>query len=334
MRRRIGGLIVTLALSLLAAPPAAEAQQAKKVHRIGILLIGSREAPVTRALFDAFRQGLRERGYVEGQNIVIEYRSAQGKIERFPDLVAELVRLKVDLIFTGNTPAARAAKEATNTIPIVVAAMADPVGDGLIASLARPGGNITGSTFLGPELVPKRLELLKEAVPGASRVAVLWHPGVYGERTMRDMVKETEVAAQTLGVQLQLLEARGPNDFDRAFSAMSTGRAGALIVFPSPMFYNEHRRIVDLAAKSRLPAIYAFREAVEAGGLMAYGASIPDLFRRAATFVDKILKGRKPADLPVEQPTRFELVINMKTAKALGLTFPPSILVRADQVIQ
>ena len=178
------------------------------------------------------------------------------------------------------------------------------------------------------------MELLKEAVPGASRVAVLWHPGVYGERTMRDMVKETEGAARALGVRLQLLEARGPNDFDRAFSAMSRGRADALIVFPSPMFYLEHRRIVDLVARNRLPAIYAFREAVEAGGLMAYGASITDQFRRSATYVDKILKGAKPADLPVEQPTRFELVINLKTAKALGLTFPPSILIRADQVIQ
>ncbi len=326
--------IVTLALGLLAAPLAAEAQQAKTVHRIGILLTGAPELPLTRALFDAFRQGLRELGYVEGQNILIEERSAQGRIERFPDLVAELVRLKVNLIVAPNTPAARAAKEATKTIPIVVAVMADPVADGLVASLARPGGNVTGSTFLGPELVPKRLELLKEAVPGASRVAVLWHPRVYGERTMRDMLRETEVAAQTLGVQLQLLEARGPNDFDRAFSAMSRGRADALIVFPSSMFYVEHRRIVDLVAKNRLPAIYAFREAVEAGGLMAYGASIRDLYRRAATYVDKILKGAKPADLPVEQPTRFELAINMKTAKALGLTIPQSVVVRADHLIQ
>ncbi len=323
-----------LVLSIPAAPLTAEAQQAKKVPRIGVLLTGSPEAPLTREVYGAFRQVLRELGYVEGQNIVIEGRSAQGKVGRFRDLVAELVRLKVDLIFAGNTPAARAAKEATNTIPIVVAVMADPVGDGLVASLARPGGNITGLTFLAPELVPKRLEMLKEAVPGASRMAVLWHPGVYGESTMRDMLREAEGAAKTLGVQLQLLEARGPNDFDKAFSAMGRGRADALLVFPSPMFYGEHRRIVDLAAKHQVPAIFPFREAVEAGGLMAYGASIPDLFRRAATYVDKILKGRKPADLPVEQPTRFELVINLKTAKALGLTFPQSILIRADQVIQ
>ncbi len=327
-------MLVALTCGLLAAPPAAEAQQAKKVPRIGVLLTGSPEAPLTLAVFGAFRQGLRELGYVEGQNIVIEERSAQGKVERFPDLAAELVRLKVDLIFAGNTPAARAAKQATSTIPIVVPVMADPVRDGLIASLARPGGNITGSTFLAPELVPKRLQLLKEAVPGASRVAVLWHPGVYGERTMRDMLKETEGAAKTLGVHLQLLEARGPNDFDRAFSAMSSGRADALIVFPSPMFFAEHKRIVDVAAKNRLPAIYPFREAVEAGGLMAYGASIPDLFRRSATHVDKILKGRKPADLPVEQPMRFEFVINMKTAKSLGLTFPQTILIQATELIQ
>ncbi len=326
--------IVALAVGIAAAPLAAEAQQAKKVPRIGVLLTGTPELPLTRALRDAFRQGLRELGYVEGQNILIEERWAQGKAERFPDLVAELVRLKVDLIVVGPTPAARAAKQATNTIPIVVAVMADPVADGLIATLARPGGNITGSTFLAPELVPKRLQLLKEAVPGASRVAALWHPRVFGERTMRDMLKETQVAAKTLGVQLQLLEARGPSDFDKAFSAMIRGRAEALVVFPSPMFYAEHRRIVDLVPQNRLPAIFAFREAVEAGGLMAYGASIPALYRRAAYFVGKILKGTKPADLPVEQPTRFELVINMKTAKALGLTFPQSVLIRADQVMQ
>jgi ABC-type uncharacterized transport system substrate-binding protein len=232
------------------------------------------------------------------------------------------------------TPAALAAKQATNTIPIVVAAMADPVRDGLVASLAGSGGNITGSTFLGPELVPKRLELLKEAVPRASRVAVLWHPGVYSERTMRDMLQETEVAARALGVHLQLLGAGGPNDFERAFSAMSRARVDALVVFPSPMLYLEHRRIVDLVAKHQLPAVYPWREAVDAGGLMAYGASIPDMLRHAAIYVDKILKGAKPGDLPIEQPTRFELVINLKTAKALGIKIPQSVLIRADEVIQ
>ncbi len=330
-----GMLAAIIILSILAAPLAADAEQAKKIQRIGILLIDSPELPLRRALLDAFRQGLRDLGYVENQNVAIEYRSAEGKLERLPKLAAEQVGLKVDVIVTvGGTPLALAAKQATNTIPIVVAAMADPVRDGLAASLARPGGNITGSTFLGPELVPKRLQLLKEAVPGGSRVAVLWHPGVYSERTMRDMLKETEVAARALGVQLQLVGAGSPNDFDRAFSAMTRERADALIVFPSPMFYVEHRRIVDLVARNRLPAIFAFREAVEAGGLMAYGASIPDLFRRAATYVDKILKGAKPADLPVEQPTRFELVVNLKTAKALRLTIPPSVLIRADHVIQ
>ena len=332
-RLRLGALIVALALGILAAP-LADAQQAGKVPRIGMLLITSPEFPTGRAARDAFRQGLRDLGYVEGKNIVIEYRWAQGRVERFPALAAELARLKVDVIVAGSTPAALAAKHVTTTIPIVVAVMHDPVRDGLVQSLARPGGNITGLTLLGPELVPKRLQLLKEAVPGVSRVAALWHPAAGGERTMRDMVKEMEVAARTLGVQLQVLEARSPNDFDRAFSAMTRERADALIVLPSPMFYAEHKRIVDLAANSRLPAIYGFREAVDAGGLMAYGASILDLLRRAATYVDKILKGAKPADLPVEQPTKFEFIINLKTAKTLGLTIPQSVLIRADQVIE
>jgi ABC-type uncharacterized transport system substrate-binding protein len=326
--------MVTFTLSLLVVSLAAEAQPVKKVQRLGILLFASPELPLPRALLGVFRQELRALGYIEGQHIALEYRWAEGRDERFPDLAAELVRLDPVVIVATGTPAALAAQHATTTIPIIVTAMADPVRDGLVASLARPGGNITGSTFLGPELVPKRLEFLKEAVPGASRVAVLWHPGVYGEGTMHDMVQETEVAAQRLGVQLQLLGAEGPNDFDRAFAAMSSGRADALIVFPSPMLYREHRRIVELATKNRLPTMYAFREAVEAGGLMAHGASLPDLYRRAATYVDKILKGAKPVDLPVEQPTKFELVINLKTAKALGITMPPSLLVLADEVIQ
>jgi putative ABC transport system substrate-binding protein len=330
-RREFVGI---LAGGLLAAPLAAEAQQAGKVYRIGYLSLGSLESPETRASLDAFRQGLRERGYVEGQNIVIEYRSADGKIERLPGLASELARLKVDLIVAGATPGARAARQATTTIPIIAPNMGDPVRDGLVASLARPGANLTGSTFLGPELVPKRLGLLKEALPAVSRVAVLWHPGAFGERTMKDMVKETEAAARTLGVQLQFVEARGPDEFDRAFSAMARERADAFIVFPSVMLFSERRRIVALAAQSRLPAMYQSREFVELGGLIGYGASIPDGTRRAATYVDKILKGAKPADLPVEQPTKFELVINLKTAKALGLTIPPSLLQRADEVIQ
>jgi putative tryptophan/tyrosine transport system substrate-binding protein len=319
---------------LLAAPLAVEAQPAGKVPRIGYLEAASVELPIAQAMLDAFRQGLRERGYVEGQTFVIEYRAAAGRVERFPDLAAELARLKVNVIVASSTPAALAAKQATTTIPIVSAVMADPVGDGLVASLARPGGNITGLTFLAPALVAKRLQLLKEAVPGVSHVAALSHPGVYGEHTMRDMLKEAEVAAQTLGVRLQVLEARSPNDFDTAFSAMVTNSASALIVFPSPMFYGAHRRLVDLAAKHRLPAIYAFQEAVAAGGLMSYGTSIPDLSRRAAYLVDKILRGAKPSDLPVEQATKFDLVINLKTAKTLGLTIPPSLLGRADEVIE
>ncbi len=325
---------ISVALLLLAPAFAAEAQPRTKVARIGFLATASLESPETRVTLDAFRQGLRERGYVEGQNIHIEYRAAEGKIERFPGLATELVRLKVDLIFAPGTSAARAAQQATTTIPIVSSSMADPVGDGLVASLARPGGNITGLTFLGAELVPKRLELLKQALPRISRVAVLWHPGAFGERTTSDMLKATENAARTLGVQLHFVEVRGPDELDRAFTTMTRERADALFVFPSPMLFGERRRIVDLAAKHRLPSMSNAKEFVELGGLMAYGASITDLNRRGATYVDKILKGAKPADLPVEQPTQFELLINLKTARALGLAISQSVLGRADQVIE
>jgi putative ABC transport system substrate-binding protein len=283
---------------------------------------------------DAFRLGLRERGYVEGQNIVIEYRSADGRIERFPQLANELVSLSLDLIVAPNTPAARAAQRVTTTIPIVVPVMGDPVADGLVASLARPGGNITGLTFLGPELASKRLGLLKQALPNASRVGALWHPGAYGERTTREMLQATEAAARTLAVELQLVEVRGVDEFDRAFSAMTGNHADALLVLPSPMFFSEGKQIVDLAMKHRLPSISMARELAEVGGLMAYGASLTDLQRRAATYVDKILKGAKPADLPVEQPTKFEFVINLKTAKALGLTIAESFQLLADEVIE
>jgi putative tryptophan/tyrosine transport system substrate-binding protein len=320
--------------SIFAAPFAAEPQQAGKVARIGLLTTFSSEHP-QRELSDSFRRGLRQLGYVEGQNIAIEYRSAEGRTERLLDLFAEFASLKVDLIMVlGGTPAARAAKQANVTIPVIAPAMGDPVADGVVVSLAHPGGNITGSTFLGPALVPKRIELLKEAIPGVSRVAALWHPGAYGDRTMREMLTETEAAAQKLGLHLQLLEARSAADFDRAFSAMTREQARALVVLPSPMFYGEHKRIVDLALKNRLPAIFAFREAADTGSLMSYGANLSDLFRRGATQADKILKGAKPADLPIEQPTTFELVINLKTAKALGLTIPQTLLLRADQVIE
>jgi putative ABC transport system substrate-binding protein len=229
---------------------------------------------------------------------------------------------------------ARAAKQANVKIPVIAPAMGDPVGDGVVASLAHPGGNITGSTFLGPALVPKRIELLKEAIPGVARVAALWHPGAYGNRTMTEMLKETEAAGQKLGVQLQLLEARSASDFGQAFSAMMRERARALVVLPSPMFYGEHKRIVDLALTNRLPAIFAFREAADTGALMSYGVNLSDLFRRGAIQADKILRGAKPADLPVEQPTKFEFIINLKTAKTLGLTIPKSLLLQADQVLE
>jgi putative ABC transport system substrate-binding protein len=321
----------TLAGGLLAAPLAARAQQAAKIARIGFLALNL--APSLH-LREAFRQGLRDLGYVEGRSLVIEYRDAEGKPERLPALAAELVALKVDVILASGEPHALAAKQATKTIPIVFTVAADPVASGLVTSLARPGGNVTGLSSVAPELVGKRLELLKQAVPGVSRVAVLWQPGGADERTEKDLLKEAEVVARTLGVRLQFVEARGPADFDRAFSDMTRARAGALTVLGSSMFVNERKRLVGLAAKHRLPAVYTSRESVDAGGLMAYGANFADLFRRAATYVDKILKGAEPADLPVEQPTKFELVINLKAAKALGLAIPPSLLGRADEVIQ
>jgi putative ABC transport system substrate-binding protein len=318
--------------AFLAAPLAVEAQQAAKVPRIGFLSLNAAANP---HLHVAFRQGLRDLGYVEGRNVVIEHRDAGGKYERLPALAAEVVALKVDVIVTGGgTPTALAAKQATRTLPIVFASAYDPVTDGLVTSLARPGGNVTGSSNLAPELVGKCLEHLKQAVPGASRAAVLWQPSGSAERTDRDMLKAADVAAQALGVRLQFAEARGPADIDRAFSDMTRARADALTVWGTAMFVSERRRLVDLAAKNRLPAVYSLREFVDAGGLMAYGANLADLFRRAATYVDKILKGAKPGDLPVEQPQKFELVIDLKTAKALGLTIPPSLLARADEVIE
>ncbi len=319
-----------IAGGLLAAPLAAEAQQTAKAPRIGWLGDNPAAGPHLR---EAFLQGLRDLGYVEGRNLVIESRWAEGKIERFPALAAELVALKVDVIMAPGTPAALAVKQATKTIPIVFTAV-DAVTSGLITSLARPGGNLTGLSAFAPELVGKCLEQLKQAVPGVTRVAVLWQPGGLGERTEKDMLKEAEVAARALGVRPQFLEARGPANFDRAFSDMTRARAGALTVLTSNMFVTERRRLVDLAAKNRLPAVYNVREFIDAGGLMSYGPDLADLYRRAATYVDKILKGAKPDDLPVEQPTKFELVINVKTAKTLGLTIPHSVLGRADEVIQ
>jgi putative ABC transport system substrate-binding protein len=321
--------IGTLTAGLLAAPLAAEAQPAGKGPRIGILWAYS---PSVVLLFaDAFRQGLRGLGYVEGQNIALEERWAEGRFDRLPSLAAELVRLNVDIIVTASTPAVQAAQQATRTIPIVMTLVTDPVESGVVASLARPGGNVTGLSLMHPELSGKRLALLKEVIPRIFRVAVFWSSSTPSYRLV---LRETEAAARALGMQLQVVEVRGASDFDSAFSSITKERVGGLVVLPDAMFRNQQKRILDLAAKSRLPAVYWSRELVDAGGLMAYGANIPDVYRQAATFVDKILKGAKPADLAIEQPAKLELVINLKTAKALGLTIPPSLLQRADQVIE
>ena len=319
---------------LLAAPLAAEAQPEGKVWRIGMLWFGSsiEELPV-RVRLDAFQQGLREQGYMEGRNVAFEHRYARGKYERLPDLAAELVRLKVDVIVTpGNPPATLAAKQATSTIPVVFMSAADPVASGFVASLARPGGNITGGTSLvGPGLVGKRLELLQEAVPKLSRVAVLSNPTTPDARVF---IGEAEVAARSLKVQLHIMEARGPAEFGGAFAAMIKERASAILVQQDAIYLFNGRQLAELAAKNRLPAMYGLREHVEAGGLMAYAASLAELSRRASTYVGKILQGAKPGDLPVEQATKFDLVINLKTVKALGLRIPHSLLSRADQVIE
>ena len=324
-------IIAALALGLLAPASGATAQSSGKLPRIGFLTI-SLDGTATRV--DAFRQGLREQGYVEGQNVVVDYRSAEGSIERLPELAADLVRLKPDVIVAVATPAARAARQATKTIPIVATSMGDPINDGLVASLARPGGNVTGTTFLGPELVPKLFELIKEGVPSASRVGGLLHVGAFSERTTEDMLGGARDAARRLGVHFYLASLRSPEDLDRAFEAMSRERVDALVVLPSPMLFSVRKRIVDLAAKHRLPTIFNARESVDLGGMMAYGASIGELNRRSAVYVDKILKGAKPADLPVEQPTIFQLSINLRTAQALGLKIPQSVLFRADHVLR
>jgi len=321
-------LTVTLALSLV-APLAADAQPLTKVPRVGFLFPGS--AALASLRLESFRQALRELGYVEGQNLTIENRWAEGQVERLPDLAADLVRLHVDVILTAATPAAKAAKNATNTIPIVMVDPGDPVGTGLIASLAKPGGNTTGLSSTTPDVAAKNLELLKEAVPHSSLVAFL-----------RNAVspaaglawKATQVAAPALRVQLQSVEVRSADEFATGFATITSERADALIVFPDPLTFTHRGQIVDFAAQSRLPAMFGAREFVDAGGLISYGPSFPDMFRRAATYVDKILKGAKPADLPVEQPMKFELVINLKTAQALGLTIPPTLLFQATEVIR
>jgi putative ABC transport system substrate-binding protein len=323
--------LATLAsvLVLLAVPLAIEAQQAGKLWRVGYLSSSSAERE--RARVAAFHQGLRELGYLEGKNIVLEPRYAGGDFDRLPELAAELVRHKVDVFVVAGAPAAHAAKKASSVTPIVMTAIADPVGMGLVASLARPGGSITGLSDFNAGVVAKRLELLREVVPSVSRVAVLLNPT---NPSNPPQLKLTQAAAATLAVTLLAFEAKRADEIDRAFAAIKTERPGALIVIGDPMLGSHRKRIVELSNQNRLPAIYWIREFADAGGLMSYGANFDDLWRRAATYVDKILKGANPGDLPVEQPTKFELVINMKVAKALGLTMPQSLLLRADEVIQ
>ena len=320
---RFARLAVLATLALLAAPLAAEAQQAGKVYRIGFLRAG--EPP--KSWVDEFREGLRELGYIEGQNVRIEFRI--GSLDELPRLADELVRSKVDVILASSSSAGIAAKTATTSIPIVFTSLSHPVEIGLIKSLARPGGNITGLTVNAGATITKRLELLRELVPTLKQVAVLTHPAHPTDAVQR---KEIEDAARALGLQLKLAAVRGPEDFEAAFKAASG--AGVLLNIDTPLFTTYRTQFAELAARNRLPAIWSHRIIVEAGGLMSYGTYIPTLFRRAAIYVDKILKGAKPADLPVEQPTKFELVINMRTAKALGLTIPPAVRARADEVIQ
>lgn len=333
MRRR--EFLGLASLATAAWPFQSFAQHTARPPRIGILVPGSAEGPdASRAMLNAMIEGLEQLGYVEGKNVVFERRFGESNPGRLRQAAAELVEREVDVIVAQSTTAARPAKLATGQIPIVAIGMADPVEDGLVASLARPGGNLTGTTFFGPQLVGKRLQLLKEVVPQLTRAAVLWHPQAYGERTIAGMLKEIESAAQSLGVQIQLVTASSPVDIEGAFSDMVRQRAAALTVFPSPMLYAEYPRIVRLAAVSRLPAIYAAREGATAGGLMSYGANLPDLARQTAPYVQKILKGAKPADLPVQQPIKFELVVNLETAKSLGLAIDRNFLQLADEVIE
>jgi ABC-type uncharacterized transport system substrate-binding protein len=322
-------LAVILTLALLAAPLAIGAQGPGKVPRIGYVF--ARVSSADQRLWNAARQGLRELGYVEGQNITLEVRWAEGRTDRLPELVAELVRSKVDVLVVATTPAALAAKNATRTIPVVFVAVGEAVESGLVANLARPGGNLTGLTLLNAEISGKRLELLKESLPRISRVAVLTNPG---NPIHTVFWRQTLTAAKTLGLKLQPIQVRASEDFEEAFQAATSGRADALLAFDDSLTVGYRTRLVALAAKHRLPTMYGLREFPDAGGLVSYGPNFPDQYRRTGTYVDRILKGARPADLPVEQPTKFELVINLKTAKALALTIPPSVLARADEIIQ
>ena len=327
-RRKLVG-VSAIAFVLVVAGAVAQAQQPTKVSRIGFLNVGP--PSISPAREEAFRQGLRELGYVEGKNIVIEWRYAEGKPDRLRALAAELVRLKLDVIVTGGGISTRSAKDATVTIPIVMTQDIDPVGNGFVASLARPGGNITGLSTLGPEISGKQLELLKEIVPKFARVAVL---GTTTNPGTAQALKEMELAAGTFKMQLQYSDVLGPKDLDAGFKSASKARADAVLVLISSVLNSQRAQVVNLAVKARLPAMYPFPEFVEAGGLMSYGVSFSDLWRRAAIYVDKILKGAKPGDLPVQQPTKFELIINLKAAKQIGLTIPPNVLARADRVIK
>jgi putative ABC transport system substrate-binding protein len=331
MRRRVLGIALVFALMGWLGVPTARAQEASKVARIGWLgpMLGSNPH-----FIEAFRRGLRDLGYVEGRHFVMEFRGAGGQIERFSAVAAELVALKVDVIVAGGTIMTRAAMEATRTIPIVCPVAGDAVADGLVTSLARPGGNVTGLSLVGVELVAKRLELFKLAIPGISRLAVLRQPGALPEGTEKAVLKEYESAARALGLQLQFAEVRRADDLEKAFSDVAKGRANAVALVGGAMFFDARRRIVGLAARHRLPAVYSGKEFVIAGGLMSYGVDLADMHRRAATYVDKILKGAKPGDLPMEQPTKFEMVINLKGAKAIGLTLSPAVLSRADEVVE
>jgi putative ABC transport system substrate-binding protein len=322
-------LCLALCALLFALCVPAQAQQPAKITRIGFL--GAASLSATSARIEAFRYGLRELGYVEGKNIAIEYRWAEGKIERLPDLAAELVRLKVDVIVTSSAAPTHAGKEATTTIPIVMANDNDPVGSGHVASLGRPGGNITGLATFAPELSGKQLKLLKEIIPKLTRVSVLGNSANSGNA---QLLKEVELAAEAFGVKLQYVDVLGPKDIETAFRAASKERAGAMILLASPVLFSQRTQIAELAVKNRLPAMYPQSDYMEAGGLMYYGANTPNLYRSAATYVDKILKGAKPADLPVEQPKKFEFVINLKAAKQIGLTIPANVLARADKVIR
>ena len=318
-----------LAILLLTFGPATGAQLPAKIPRIGVL--GATDPSTNSARIEAFRQGLRELGYLEGKNIVIEYRWAEGKSERLPDLAAELVRLKVDIIVTAGPAVSRPAKGATSTIPIVLAFDNDPVGSGFVASLARPGGNITGLSALLPELSGKRLEILKEVIPKLSQMVVL---GTSTQPGTTQALREIELASGAFGVKQQIQNIIGPKDIETAFQAVSKGRADAALVLSSAVIFSHRTRVAGLAVKNRLPVIFPQNEFVEDGGLMCYAPNYADLFHRAATYVDKILKGAKPADLPVEQPKKFEFIVNLKAAKQIGLTIPPNVLVRADRVIK